>query len=170
MANHIKVTRALEGPTISGKMAVVAPQGALVNIKASTVAGKPGVFDDATELELTTARRAFVLERDVLAGPDIPLDKLIFQNDILSPEVVGNYVSARQVQEIEVEGAGLIDIGTATRLLSGATPIDSRLTTLAGKWALITDATIQELAGILRGQLAVEDAANTFRLLIEVMP
>jgi len=160
----VKVTRALDGNSISGKLAVAALAGMLVQTKPTTTANGAHVFTDSVELELATGRRGFVLERDVLNQTEHTLHQLMFQPGILTPELVNSHVSARQVQEIEVEGTGHLDASIVAGLSGG-----TKLTTSAGKWALITDAAAQEVAGILRGYLAPEDG-GAVRVLIEVMP
>jgi len=140
----------------------------------------PGAASDVIEFELATGRKGFVLERELLNATEIPLSNLmnIFPTggtaaagtlaDIQSPELAGNHVSARKVQEMEIEGTDLIDTVTSGRALSGATAVGVPLTTLAGKIALLTDATTQELYGYLRGQLAPE-GTGAFRILVEVI-
>ena len=166
MANRFKVTRALPGDSISGKLASAAVAGQLVQIKGSTVAGKTGVFHDAVEIELATGKRAFVLERDCLNDTKLPLDTIFWNRGHVSPTLVGQHASARKVQEVEVEGSDLIHSGDA-QALSAATPIHSEVTSVAGKYGLRTDAATQELVGWVRGILGAQESGNTFGLLIE---
>lgn len=165
-----KVTRARDGAVIAGKtVSALAskPQGTLVRTKNPT-ASATSVNDDTVELELCEGKGPIaVLERDILAnGADIPLTELMFDNELLTPVRVGNQASARIVEELEVEGADLVQ-ASGGQALSGSTAVDSELTALGGKWALRTNRTTQELCGRLRGFIAPVHAGNV-RLLVEV--
>ena len=71
---------------------------------------------------------------------------------------------------VTATNAGTGGTSTPTQVLTAATAIGSRLTSFQGKVALLTDATVQETFGFLRGVLAAGDALNTVaaRLVIEV--
>jgi hypothetical protein len=90
--------------------------------------------------------------------------------DIFSPELAGSVVSARQVDEYEVENdpaSSDLILTTTAQALSAATPVGSRLTTSAGKLALLTASATQDEFGIVKGQIAPV-AGGPFRLLVEV--
>lgn len=90
-------------------MGVAAVAGLLVVLDPASIAGKTGVFNNDMAFALATGKaRAGLLEREVLATANIPLDQIIFNNALLSPEPLNATVSARLVEEYEVEGPDLI--------------------------------------------------------------
>lgn len=148
MANpNFKVTRAQDGKAFAGKTTTPMVKGTLVRTSPSSVANKPGVFDDAATLILADGiSRAGLLERDVIAGTTIPLAQLLYGDDVLTSELVGAYVAGRNVQEYEVEGSELIQT-TGPQALSSGTPLDVELTTQAGKVALRGDLSDLTISG-----------------------
>lgn len=244
--NNLKVTRALPGNSESALVNAVMPKGMHVVLDASSIAGQPGVFSDVATFAKATGKKAFLLERDVVAPP-IPLETIVFEKDFITPEITGSTVSARKVQEYEVEGPDLvlvtgtnqttpaaltisaIDVsdpalitttaahglvtgqsvtisgsnstpvvdgtfavtvisptkfqvpvhvtvaGTAgsvqpatpaTNAITSSTPVGTELSTANG--AVSIKQPSEERHGWLRGQLAVADASNPCRLLVEV--
>jgi hypothetical protein len=166
----IKVTRAISGNSISGKVTFAAKQGQIVQIKGSTTVGKPGVSDSNVELQLANGTRGFHLERDLIQG-EVPLEMIAFNKDYLTPEILspdgsGGYMgwaSARQVQEVELEGSDLLDASITSGLA-----LNTELSTKAGKVSVRgTVGVADELYGILRGYLAPAVAGNK-RILVEV--
>lgn len=85
MSSYLKVTRALSGDSISGKVTFTAKRGQFVQLKGTSVAGKPGVFNPDVEFQLAQNTKGFVLERDIISG-DIPLDQILFAKDFGIPD------------------------------------------------------------------------------------
>jgi hypothetical protein len=167
--NDVKVTRALSGNSLSGKITFVAKKGQHVQIDDTTTVDKPGVFNDDVAWKLADGTRGFMLERDVIVGP-LPIGDVVFNTpnsifgfpDVINPDTLVGYASARQVQEFEVEGDDLVDSS-----LDGSTAAGTEVTLLAGKVGLKGSG--DEVYGHVRGQLAPLDPDNNdFRLLIEV--
>jgi hypothetical protein len=121
-------------------------RGTLVRILPSSIAGKAGVFCDEAAFEKATGVRAALLERDVIDATAIPLAQILYGDNILTPELINNFVSARFVREYEVEGSDLIQI-TGAQALAADTPVDVELTTLAGKLALRGDVMDRTISG-----------------------
>lgn len=141
MSSYLKVTRALPGNSLSAKITFTAVRGLVVQIDPATAAGKPGVFNPDVAFKKATGTKGFFLERDVIAPP-IPLENLMFNKTFIQPDVLNAdsiaYVSAREVQECEVEsasGGDLIDSSVDANTIAG-----TRLTTKAGKLATMAAA------------------------------
>lgn len=137
--NLFKVTRALPGDSVSGKITFAAKRGQIVQIDPTSVAAKGNVFTPDTAWKLATGTRGFHLERDVIVGP-IDLATIAFDKDFLHPDVVNpdtniGYASARKVQEFEVEGADLIDSS-----IDGNTPVNTPVSVNLGKLSLVAKA------------------------------
>lgn len=141
MSSYLKVTRALPGNSTSAKINFTAVRGVIVQIDGASAAGKPGVFNPDVAWKKATGTKGFVLERDVIAAP-IPLENLMFDKTFVQPDVLNasgiTYVSAREVQEMEVESASGGDLLDAS--VDGNTTAGTRLTTKNGKLATMAAA------------------------------
>ena len=145
MSSYLKVTRALAGNSLSGKLTFLAKRGQIVQIDGASVVGKPGVFNPDVAFKLATGTKGFFLERDAIYSP-IPLDQILFNKDFGIPDVLSDdgsgghigYVSARECQEVEIEstsGGDLIDLS-----VDGNTAVNTPLTTKGGKIATMAAA------------------------------
>lgn len=179
--NKFKVTRAQDGKSFAGKVTSAMVRGTLVRISPASIAGQPGVFNDLAQLIAASGvSRAGVLERDVIAADattgGLPLANFIYGDDILTPAIIGNFVSARNVQEYEVEGDDLIQL-TGVDAIDGTTPVDTELSTIGGKLCLrgnVANKTISgntvanpsvvtttENHGLITGQTVVISGSNS---------
>ncbi len=152
-----------DSKTITGLLNTAQPEGICVALN-----GDPA-DEDQRELILADGVRAHVLQRAAVAAAD--KDHLREDRNVTNfrpPVIVGEASTAIRPRRMEVEGPALVDKDTATRLLDGATPLDTELTTLAGKWAIRNTPASQELAGWLRQIKAPVTTANGERFLIEV--
>jgi hypothetical protein len=169
MLNNMKVTRANEGDSASGKITFVAPRGCLVQIDGTASAGLPAAHDPGLTWKKANGTRAYVLERDVIQGP-LPLDQIMFDKAIGTPDTLRpdggsgyeGWVSARKIEEAEFEGPDLIDAS-----ITGSTAVGAALSTKAGKLSLQGEvAAGDEVVGYLRAHLAPLEAGQV-RILVE---
>lgn len=159
--NYFQVTRARNGNVVSALINFEAPRGLAVQFDPS----KSSAFGDGTaEFVRATNTRGFYLERDVVT--EIPaIDFLFPQRRVLTQEVVGNRVTAREPQEIIVEGLDLV-MTSGTGAISSGTAANTKLGLFNGKWRVQQGS--DELAGYLREQMAIQDAANLCAIRVEI--
>lgn len=147
--------------SIGGVLAVAAVRGMIVCRSTSA--------EDT--LALATGKAGFFLTRDVVANEaalkayhdadELRPNKAGFQ----TPAVAGDVVQAEELHEVWVEGTDLLDAS-----ITNSTPAGSKLTTTAGKFALLTNSNTQECVGIIRTVLAAQNAvAPAKRFLIEIL-
>lgn len=156
--NLIRITRAVSGDSISAICPVPAPQGTLVN------------FDPANpaQYRLVTGKRGFLLERDVLDPTSYDTTILkddVFMDNLVPPIKQGLEVSARKVEEAEVEGDGGLILPSGTGAITSATAADTELSSNNGMFSVRQNG--QELVGWLRAQLTPQDPANGCRIRVE---
>lgn len=158
--NYFFVTRALPGNMVSALVNFVAPLGFGVQFDPS----KNSSFGNLTAQFIpATGTKAFFLERQVLTN--IPLEYTVFFKDFLTPEFVGNRVSARLPQEIIVESLQLV-LTSGTGAISAGTAANTALGMTHGRWYVAQGG--DETAGILREQITPAEIANVCRLRIEI--
>lgn len=159
--NFFQVLRARESNVESALINFEAPRGLGVQYDPT----KGSAFGDGTaEFKKATGTRAFFLERDVLT--EIPDRLRLFpQRTFLTPEVIGNRVSARLPEEIIVEGLDLV-LTSGTGAISANTAADTALGLDRGKWRVKQGG--DELVGYLREQMEVQDPANVCAIRVEI--
>ncbi|GEM_PF-4753489 len=150
---NFQVRRADEGESVSGLIAFTAVRGKIVTHQLDA--------DGNKILVLADGQRGFHLERDVVS--EIPLENIVFQKDFIHPDLVNTDVSARKCQEVECEGADLIQL-SGTGLISSSTPLNTALGVTQGKYRVKQSG--DELQGYLRGVIpAIGD--GDFRIMVE---
>lgn len=161
MSNYFQVTRALSGNVISALINFEAVRGLAVSVDPT----KSSVFGDGTaEFQKATSTPGFFLERDVLT--EIPDRLRLFpQRTFLTPEVLGNRVTARKPQEIIVEGLDLV-LTSGTGAISDGTAPDTALGLDRGKWRVKQGG--DEVAGYLREQITPAESENICRIRVEI--
>jgi|GEM_PF-4484911 len=154
-----QVRVANDGPGISGTIAAVALAGLMVTYENDTVP------EDQRKLVPATGAEGFMLERDVLTKADWDAYMLgadnRFDNDILTPEPVGNAVSARDWKVIDVEGDDYVDTANLDETVAAKTP----LKLVNGKWTPCTAAG-DIIGGVLERHITPVDAGNASRFSI----
>lgn len=158
--NFFQVTRGLPGNVVSAMVPFAAPRGLMVAFNPafnSAMGALSAQFIQAHGIA------GFALERDVLTT--IPLEYSVFFKDYVTPEKVGQFVTARKPEEIIVEGLDLV-LTSGTGALSGNTAANTALGLFHGQWYVKQGG--DEVAGILREQMPVDDPANICRLRIEI--
>jgi hypothetical protein len=146
--------------SFSGVLAVAAVAGMIINVKS----------DAADAVELSTGKAGFFLRENVLA--DAAALKAYIEQDILhpnaagfrTPAVAGGTVQAEDIVDLWVEGAALLDAAMDGTVAAGA-----QLTSAAGKWKPVTDATTQETLGIVRRVIAAQNAGSGYRFRIQIV-
>lgn len=165
MANpDIKVLRSGDGinQQISGKIAFAATKGLWVRQDPASIAGKSGAFDDSRTLIVANNEPGWLLERDVINDTAIPLDQIVFNTNLETPDLINTFVTARKVELYEVEGSELLDSS-----LDASTVLDCPVKVTNGKLAeALTEGDV--IVGYVRGKLAPLTASNTTRFVIEV--
>lgn len=131
MASSYKITRMIDGILVSGALSVAALEGQFVSVKNPASAAGQISLHDSAGFDLATGRKGFCLMRDVLNLTEIPLATLTFGNEKVTPVLVNEQVSAREIQEGEFEGTDYLDASIVAGLAMG-----SELTTKSGKIAL----------------------------------
>jgi|GEM_PF-2797776 len=148
MSSFAKHTRYIDGLLLAGVLSVPAVAGQFVNIKDLAAASGLVSLNDAPAFELSSGKKGYALLRDVLDQTEFTLDQMIRQEaSFLSPVLVNQPVTARQILEGEFEGSDFLTLA-GPQAISTATPLRSELTFLAGKLALRTAGRIEiEAAG-----------------------
>lgn len=108
----------------------------------------------------------FHLTRDVLpaADVDVVLLNTFPGRQIVRPEIIGNVVSAHRALEAKIEGEDYLVL-SGTGALDENTAAKAELGYYGGRLREIQSG--DELAGIVRAQIAPEDTDNAFALLVE---
>lgn len=160
MANYFKITRALPGNAVSALINFVAPRGLAVQFDAT----KPSTFGLGTaEFKKAHFTRGFFLERDVLS--EISLEQSVFFKDFLTPEKVGNRVTARMAQEVEIEGLELV-LTSGTGAMAANTTIGTELSFHLGRFRQKQSG--EEVVGWLRENITAEESANVVKIRVEL--
>lgn len=161
--SQIRVRRRHDGQSISGKVSFLAPMGLMVR-------------HDPTDLEkliVCDGTTGFSLTRDVVTLDELSQQILLNTNfpegaPPFPPIPIDGAGSASKVQEIEIEGAALIQT-SGTGAISSGTAVNTGLGLTQGKWRVKQGG--DELAGYLRAQLdALDPDNNAFRILIDSIP
>jgi len=171
MASYIKVTRALDGNTRSGRITFTAKKGQLVVEDPATVATQGNVFTPPVSWKLANGEaNPAHLERDVIQSP-LPLDTFVFDKAFTTPDVMSKqadgsfegYSSARTVQEVELEGPDLIDAS-----ITSGTAAGTEVSTKAGKISTVGAAGGDKaIYGTIVSQLVPVEEGNV-RVLVSI--
>ena len=158
MGNLLRITRAVSGDSVSAVAPFVAVQGNGVQFDPSNPA----------QYVLANGTRGFLLERDVLdpiTYAAMILKDDVFMDNLVPPIKQGLDVSARKVEEAEIEGdMGLVQT-SGTGAINSGTAGGTPLTWLNGRIGLQSGS--QEIAGWLRAQMTPQDPANSVRIRVE---
>ena len=158
--SFFQVTRALPGNVVSALINFTAPIGLAVQFDPT----KPSSFGEMTaEFKKASGTRGFFLEREVLT--EIPLENSVFFKAYVTPEKVGNRVTARAAQEVIVEGLDLVQT-SGTGAIAANTAVNTELSFNLGR--LRQKQSGEEVVGWLREQITPEDAANITRIRVEL--
>ncbi len=106
--------------------------------------------------------KGHLLERDVVA--EIPLDTFVFTPGLEVPVKVGLSATARRARQVEAEGADYIQL-SGTGALDANSTAGTELGFNEGRYR--EKQAEDELAGVIRANLAADESDNTFKLLIE---
>lgn len=155
--SSFKITRGRidNGALISGKLAVAALMGQFVARKDPAAATGITSTHLQPEFELATGKRGYALTRDVLNLTEHTLSTLIEQDaDFLTPTLVNQVATAREVEEGEYEGSDFLVLAGAQAISSG-TAINTPLTLSGGKLALKTGGLLEKVADGRNGAGAI---------------
>ena len=163
--NLLRITRAVAGDSVSAQMPVPASLGTGVQF----------AHGDRTQYALANGTRGFLLEHDVLdpvTYAAMILKDDVFMDNLVPPIKQGLEVTARKVEEAELEGdMGLVQT-SGTGAISSATPVSEATTGTPTELGYINGLIAlrqagSELAGWLRGIQPVQNPANSVRILVE---
>lgn len=149
--------------------------GALVQINpASTTLARNGLEGARWMLADGTIGSVYLLTREVLSSTysTIPLENIVYQADMQTPQLLGEQVTGLKAANciVEFEGTDYIDVAGDGAISSG-TAINSELTCTAGKIALKSQvigefgqnlATVGRLLGF-----ATPETAGNLRIVVE---